>query len=52
MRYSDQRANAADAPGFAVALRYWGIDPIAHRQKDDVTVFSLTVAPKCPYTSD
>jgi molybdenum-dependent DNA-binding transcriptional regulator ModE len=47
MRYSDQRAH-----GFAVPLRYWGIDPIAHRRRDDVTAFALIVAPKCPCTSD
>jgi hypothetical protein len=40
------------AHGFTVPLRFWGIDPIAHRQRDDVTAFVLIVAPKCPYTSD
>jgi hypothetical protein len=54
MRYSDQRADAADALGARLhcpfALR--GIDPIARRRRDDVTAFALIVAPKCPYTSD
>jgi hypothetical protein len=39
------------AHGFAVPLRFW-IDPIARRPRDDVTAFSLIVAPKCQYTSD
>jgi len=39
------------AHGFAVPLSYWGIDPIAHRRRDDVTAIALIVAPKCPYTS-
>jgi Bacterial regulatory helix-turn-helix protein, lysR family len=37
---------------FAVPLRYWGINPIAHRRREDVTAVTLIVAPKCPYTSD
>src|SRR5260370_26413447 len=40
------------AHGFTVPLRFWGIDPIARRRRNDVTAFSLIVAPKCPYTSD
>ena len=40
------------AHGFTVPLRFRGINPIACCRTDDVTAFSLIVAPKCPYTLD
>src|ERR1700720_100776 len=55
MCHSDQRGTPAMRAWRAASLSHYfagGIDPIAHRRKDDVTAFALIVAPKCPYTSD
>src|SRR6202453_5106757 len=54
MRYSDQRADAADAPSARLRCPFelLGDRCDRPRRREDVTAIPLIVAPKCPYTSD